>query len=74
MSELFSEMVKGTEWKRPNTMLVIRSTTRSYPSYYNVYTHKWGGLLEATVYEDAEIPNVPDSEAIDLRDLFGWNK
>ena len=74
MSELFSEMVSGKEWVASKTMLVIRSTTRSYPSYYNAHTNKWGGLLEATVYEDAEIPNVPDSEAVDLRDLFGWKK
>ena len=74
MSEMFSDMVKNTEWKRPNTMLVIKSTKRSYPSYYNAHTNKWGGLLEATVYEDNEVPQVPDSETVDLRDLFGWKK
>jgi hypothetical protein len=74
MSELFSEMVSGKEWVAPKTMLVIKSTKRSYPSYYNAHKNKWGGLLDATVYEDNEVPQVPDSETVDLRDLFGWKK
>ena len=71
MSELFEKLSQPSTWVKPESMLVLRSTKRSYPAYYNVYTHSWGGLLEATIYTGNEIPDVPDSEAVDYRDICG---
>ena len=52
-------------------MLVLRHVGWGYPSYYNIHTHKWGGLLDATVYTGNEVPNVPDSEVVDYREITG---
>lgn len=72
MSELFSDMVKDSAtYVKPEKMLVLRHAGWSYPSYYNIHTHKWGGLLDATVYTENEVPNVPDSEVVDYREITG---
>ena len=69
--KLFSEIGQGSEWVRPNTMLVLRKTGVNYPSYFNASTNSFGPLLEATVYEDNEVPNVENAEVVDYRKLVG---
>lgn len=72
---LFSEMGKNNvEWKRPETMLVMKKKGISYSSYYNSEKNKWGGLLEATIYTGNEVPNMEDAEVVDYRELVGINK
>lgn len=69
--ELLSEIGKNVEWKKPETMLVIKRKNISYNSYFNAKTNSWGGLLDATIYTDNEVPNVQDGEIIDYRKLIG---
>lgn len=70
--ELLSEIGKNVEWKKPETMLVIKRKNISYNSYFNEETNKWGGLLNATIYVDnKDIPNIEDGEIIDYRKLIG---
>lgn len=72
MSELFSDMVKNsTPYVRPEKMLVLKHKGWNYPSYYNAHKNTWGGLLEATVYTGNEIPNIPEAEAVDYREITG---
>lgn len=66
-----SEIGKGNEWVRPETMLVIKRKNISYPAYYNVYTGKWGGLLDATIYTGNEVPYIEDGEVVDYREITG---
>lgn len=74
MSELFEKLSQPSTWVKPETMLVLKSTKRSYPAYYNANKNKWGGLLEATIYTGNEIPEIPDTEAVDYRDICGIKK
>lgn len=69
--KLFSEIGKGSTWVRPNTMLVLKKKGISYSAYYNAKTNKFGPLLEATIYEDNEVPNVEDAEVLDYREVVG---
>lgn len=69
--KLFSEIGKDKEWIRPQTMLVLRKKGLSYPAYFNAKTNKFGPLLEATIYEDNEVPNVKDAEVLDYREVIG---
>lgn len=68
------ELNQDKTWVKPETMLVLKSTKRNYPSYYNVYKHSWGGLLDATVYTGNEVPEIPDSEVVDYRKEIGLTK
>ena len=75
MSELFSEIGTGSNYVRPEQMLVIKATNRSYPSYWNEEKQKWGGLLEATVYtEKSTPPTVENGELVSYRKLTGIEK
>lgn len=74
MSELIRDLGTPTNYVKPETMLVIKSTKRSYPAYYNVYKHSWGGLLDATIYTGNEVPEIPDSEVVDYRKEVGLIK
>lgn len=74
MSELFSEMGKGSTYVRPEKMLVIKASNRDYPSYWNEEKQKWGGLLEATVYTDKEPAKVDGGEVVDYRVITGLSK
>jgi len=74
MSELFERLSQPSTWVKPETMLVLKSTKRNYPAYYNAYKKSFGGLLEATIYTDNEIPEIPDTEAVDYRDICGIKK
>ena len=69
--ELLSEIGKNNEWKKPETILVIKRKNVSYDSYFNTKTNSWGGLLDATIYTDNEIPSIEDGEVIDYRELIG---
>ena len=55
-------------------MLILKSTKRSYPAYYNAHKNTFGGLLEATIYTGNEIPEIPDTETVDYRDICGIKK
>lgn len=69
---LFSEMGKSNvEWKKPESMLVMKKKGISYASYYNAEKNKWGGLLEATIYTGNEVPNMEDAEVVDYRAITG---
>lgn len=73
--EYFSETLKNTApYVRPEKMLVLRHKGRNYPSYYNAHTNKWGGLLDATIYTGNEVPDVPESELVDYREITGISK
>lgn len=74
MSELIRDLGTPTNFVKPESMLVIKSTKRSYPAYYNVYKHSWGGLLDATIYTGNEVPEIPDSEVVDYRKEVGLIK
>lgn len=74
MSELIKDLGTPTNFVKPESMLVIKSTKRSYPAYYNVYKHSWGGLLDATIYTGNEVPEIPDSEIVDYRKEVGLIK
>lgn len=69
--KLFSEIGKGKEWVRPATLLVLRKKGISYPAYFNAETKKFGPLLEATFYEDNEVPNVEGAEVVNFREVIG---
>lgn len=69
--KLFSEIGQGSEWVRPNTMLVLKKTGISYSAYYNASKKSFGPLLEATIYEDNEVPNIENAEIVDYRELVG---
>lgn len=72
--KLFSEIGTGSNYVRPEQMLVIKATNRSYPSYWNEEKQKWGGLLEATVYTDKEPAKVDGGEVVDYRVITGLSK
>lgn len=74
MSELFEKLNQPSTWVKPETMLVLKSTKRSYPAYYNAYKKSFGGLLDATIYTGNEIPEIPDTEAVDYKDICGIKK
>ena len=74
MSELFEKLSQPSTWVKPETMLVLKSTKRSYPAYYNVYKNSFGGLLDATIYTGNEIPEIPDTEAVSYRKEVGLEK
>lgn len=74
MSEMFSEIGKGSTYVRPEKMLVIKASNRDYPSYWNEDTKSWGGLLEATIYTDKEPVNVENGEIVDYRVITGLSK
>lgn len=74
MSELIRDLGTPTNFVKPESMLVIKSTKRSYPAYYNVYKHSWGGLLDATIYTGNEVPEIPDSKVVDYRKEVGLIK
>lgn len=69
-----SEIGKGNEWVKPESMLVIRRKNISYPAYFNAKTGKWGGLLDATIYTGNEVPDVKDGEVVDYREITGLKK
>lgn len=73
--EYFNETLKNTEpYVRPEKMLVLRHKGWNYPSYYNAHKNTWGGLLDATVYTGNEVPDVPDAEIVDYREITGISK
>jgi len=75
MSELFERLSQPSTWVEPTTILVVKSTKRSYPAYYNANENKWGGLLQATIYKaESDVPNIEDSEAVDYRKEVGLLK
>lgn len=74
MSELIRDLGTPTNFVKPETMLILKSTKRSYPAYYNAYKHSWGGLLDATIYTGNEVPEIPDSEVVDYRKEVGLIK
>lgn len=74
MSEYFKDIGTPNNWVKPETVLVLKSTKRSYPAYYNVYKHSFGGLLDATIYTGNEIPEIPDTEAVSYRKEVGLEK
>lgn len=74
MSEYFKDIGTPNNWIKPETVLVLKSTKRSYPAYYNVYKHSFGGLLDATIYTGNEIPEIPDTEAVSYRKEVGLEK
>lgn len=74
MSELIQDMGTPTNYVKPETMLILKSTKRSYPAYYNAHKNTFGGLLEATIYTGNEIPEIPDTETVDYRDICGIKK
>lgn len=69
--EYFSETLKSETYVKPEKLLVLRHKERDYPSYYNEHTNKWGGLLDATIYTGNEVPDVPESELVDYREITG---
>ena len=74
MSEYFKDIGTPNNWVKSETVLVLKSTKRSYPAYYNVYKHSFGGLLDATIYTGNEIPEIPDTEAVSYRKEVGLEK
>lgn len=69
---LFSEMGKdNVDWKQPESMLVLKKKGISYSAYYNVSKNTFGPLLEATIYEGNEVPNVENAEIVDYREVIG---
>ena len=72
--KLFSEIGSGSTYVKPEKMLVIRATNRSYPAYWNEDKKAWGGLLEATVYTDKEPATVENGEVVDYRVITGLSK
>lgn len=70
--KLLSEIGKGNEYVRPETMLVIKNISYSYPAYWNQTVGGWGGLLSATVYTNStDVPTVENGEAVDYRAITG---
>lgn len=65
MNTLFEKLNQPSTWVKPESMLVLKSTKRSYPAYYNAHKNTFGGLLDATIYTGNEIPEVADTEAVD---------
>lgn len=57
----------------PKHMNVLKRTNVSYASYWNEEKHKWGGLIEATIFGE-ETPNIENSEVIDYRVITGTKK
>ncbi len=69
---LLSEIGKNSTWVKPERMLVIQRKNVSYNSFWNESKHKWGGLLDATIYsDDTTLPTFQDVEysVVDYREL-----
>lgn len=72
MTELFSEMGKDSTYVRPEHMLVLKASNRSYPAFWNAEKQKFGGLLEASIFTSPEsIPSVENTEVINYREITG---
>lgn len=71
MSDLYDKLSQPSTWVKPESMLILKSTKKAYPAYYNAHKNTFGGLLEATVYTGNEIPEIPDTETVDYRDICG---
>ena len=54
-------------------MNVLKRTNVSYDAYWNNEKQKWGGLIEATIFEE-ETPNIENSEVVDYRVITGTKK
>lgn len=57
----------------PEYMNVLKRTNVSYDAYWNNEKQKWGGLIEATIFEE-ETPNIENSEVVDYRVITGTKK
>lgn len=57
----------------PKYMNVLKRTNVRYDAYWNNEKQKWGGLIEATIF-DGETPIIENSEVVDYRVITGVKK
>lgn len=57
----------------PEYMNVLKRTNVSYDTYWNNEKQKWGGLIDATIF-DENTPNIENSEVVDYRVITGTKK
>ena len=65
---LLSEIGKDNIWIKPEYMTVIKRTGIAYDSYWNEEDQKWGGLINATIY-NSNAPVVENGEVVDYREI-----
>lgn len=68
---MFSDMMKESNWKAHEKVSVIKRANVDYDQYWSEKNQKFGPLLEATLYEDVEVPSVNGGVEVNYREVIG---
>lgn len=68
---MFSNMIKESNWKAPENIYVVKRAGIDYDQYWSDEKHRFGPLLEATIYTEMPEEIVKDSTVVNYREVIG---